>query len=86
MNIIQILEALNRRWKLLVRLFLLVLAVLVVIDAIPALVDKEKAHTTMELLPGFWSLYGFISCVVIVYVSKWFGDIGIMRREDFYND
>ena len=86
MNIVQILEALNQRWKLLVRLFILVLAALVVIDAIPALVDKEKAHTAMELLPGFWSFYGFISCVVIVYVSKWFGDIGIMRREDFYND
>ncbi|MDO3378314.1 hypothetical protein [Geoalkalibacter halelectricus] len=86
MNLVQMLEALNQRWKLLVRLFLLVLALLVVIDAIPALVDKEKAHTAMELLPGFWSVYGFISCVLIVYVSKWFGDIGIMRREDFYDD
>jgi hypothetical protein len=86
MTLAQILEALHQRWSLLVKLFILVLALLVVVDAIPALVDKEKAHTTAERLPGFWSVYGFFSCVLIVYVSKWFGDIGIMRREDFYDD
>lgn len=61
-----------------------VLAFLVLIDII--LVDKSHAHTWMEkLIPGWWSLYGFVACVLIIFVSKWFGHLGIMTREDYYD-
>ncbi len=61
-----------------------VLAILVVIDIV--LVDKSHAHTWMEMkIPGWWSLYGFVACVLIIFVSKWFGHLGIMTREDYYD-
>jgi hypothetical protein len=38
-----------------------------------------------ENFPGFASLYGFFSCVVIIFASKWLGKLFISRREDYYD-
>jgi hypothetical protein len=86
MTLVQIIDFLRDRWPLLVKIFMVILALLVIADAIPFIVDKEKAHTAAERIPGFWSVFGFISCVIIIYVSKIFGGLGIMRIEDYYND
>ncbi|APG28239.1 hypothetical protein A7E78_10505 [Syntrophotalea acetylenivorans] len=86
MTLVRTIEALRQRWSLLVRMFIVLLVLLVLIDAVPFLIDKEKAHTAMESIPGFWSLFGFFSCVLIVYISKYLGKIGLLQREDFYHD
>jgi short subunit fatty acids transporter len=86
MTLVRILDVLHQNRRLLRWLFICLLVLLIVIDALPMLVDKEHAHTAAEKLPGFWSLFGFASCVLIVFVSKWFGRLGILRREDFYHD
>jgi hypothetical protein len=44
-----------------------------------------------ETWPVFWSVFGFVACVLIVYVSKWYGHLKvgrtqIMAPEDFYNE
>jgi len=44
-----------------------------------------------ETWPVFWSVFGFIACVLIVYVSKWYGHLKvgrtqIMAPEDFYHE
>jgi hypothetical protein len=85
MNLVKLIEFLRNRLKLVVRVCFGILALLIVIDAIPALVNKEHAHTAMEHLPGFWSVFGFVGCVVIIILSKWFGHAGIMTREDYYD-
>ena len=64
----------------------IVLAVLVALDAIPGVVDKEHAHTKAEHFPAFWAVFGFVGCVLIIIVSKWFGHAGIMQREDYYDE
>lgn len=87
MRLAKIIEYLRNRLPLLVRLSIGVLVLLVVADAIPAIVHKEHhAHTAMERLPGFWSVFGFVACVVIILVSKWYGHAGIMKREDYYDE
>ncbi|MBL9207304.1 MAG: hypothetical protein JNN01_19595 [Opitutaceae bacterium] len=86
MNLLRFIEFLRRHLKTVVRLSLAVLALLVVADAVPALVDKHHAHTKLEHLPGFWAAFGFVACVVIVMVSKAFGHAGIMTREDYYDE
>ena len=67
-----------------IRLCLGLLAALILWDAL--LVDKEHAHTLIERIPGFWAVFGFLACVLIIIVSKWFGHLGIMTREDYYDD
>lgn len=76
----------RRHLRGLVRAGLALLVVLVIADAIPALVDKHHAHTAVERVPGFWAGFGFLACVLIVVVSKAFGHAGIMTREDYYDE
>ena len=42
-------------------------------------------HFLWERLPGFFALYGFISCVVIIAVSKILGKLLLTRKEDYYD-
>lgn len=49
-------------------------------------VDTHHAHTWLEKIPGFWSFFGLISCVVLIYIANWFGKSGIMTREDYYDE
>lgn len=65
------------------RLFYIVLAVLVVLDIF---VPKEHTVFAWEVWPGFSAVYGFISCIVIILVSKWIGHAVLMVREDYYHD
>ena len=84
MKLVALIEFLRRHLKALVILSLVVLALLVIGDAL--FIDKEHAHTTPEHWIGFWSAFGFLSCLVIIFVSKWYGHLGIMQDEDYYGD
>ena len=86
MKLAQFIEFLRNHLKTVMRLCFVVLALVVLLDAIPAIVDKEHAHTSIEHFPGFWAAFGFIGCVLIIIVSKWFGHAGIMTREDYYDE
>lgn len=84
MKLVALIDFLRDRLKTVIAIGGVVLALLVVGDWL--LVDKEHAHTRAEHYIGFWSAFGFIACVLIIFVSKWFGHLGIMKREDYYGD
>lgn len=84
--IVRFIDYLRNRMNKVVYLCYLVLAILVVLDAIPWVVDKSHAHTWPEKIMGFWSVFGFLACVLIIIISKWFGHLGIMTREDYYDE
>jgi len=50
------------------------------------LVHREHAMYIWDKIPGWGAVYGFVSCVVIILVSKFLGHHGIMQDEDYYND
>ena len=84
MKLIQLIEYLRNHLKTVVRVCFGVLALLILLDAV--LVDKQHAHTRIEHLPAFWSIFGFLGCVLIIIGSKWFGHAGIMTRDDYYDE
>jgi hypothetical protein len=84
MKLVNLIELLRNRLKMVVRICCAVLALLIVVDSF--LVNKEHAHTGPEHLPGFWSVFGFVGCVLIILLSKWYGHAGIMTREDYYDE
>ncbi|MGD0411172.1 MAG: hypothetical protein ABSC18_05665 [Verrucomicrobiota bacterium] len=86
MKLVKLIEWLRNRLKAVVWVAGIALAVLVALDAIPGVVDKEHAHTKAEHFPAFWAVFGFVGCVLIIIVSKWFGHAGIMQREDYYDE
>nr|CAC14148.1 putative NADH-ubiquinone oxidoreductase subunit [Sinorhizobium meliloti] len=65
------------------RLFYLVLVLIVAADF---LVPRAHAEYLWERLPGWPAAYGFGSCVLLIFVSKFLGHrAGLMRREDYYD-
>ncbi len=83
MKLAQFIEFLRDRLKTVVRICFGVLALLILVDAL--LINKEDVHTKAEHWPAFWSVFGFIGCVLIIILSKWYGHAGIMTREDYYD-
>ncbi len=87
MKLVRLIEFLRDRLKPLIKICYVLLGLLVVVDALPFFVHKEgHSHTEIERLPGFWSVFGFVACVAIILVSKWYGHAGIMKRENFYDE
>jgi len=86
MKLVQLIEFLRKRLKTVIWICCALLALLILLDAIPFIVDKEHAHTEAEHIPAFWAVFGFVGCVVLIIVSKWFGQAGIMQREDYYDE
>jgi hypothetical protein len=35
-------------------------------------------------IPGFWVGFGFVGCVAIIVLSKWYGRHAVQRGEDYY--
>ena len=68
------------------RLCYVALAVIALIEfAAPRLFDGESAEFWFEDLPAWESVYGLISCVVIIIGSKLLGKLWLMRRENYYD-
>ncbi len=60
---------------------------LVVVFASDFFVHREHAEYIWDKIPGWGAFYGFVSCVIIILVSKFIGHQGgIMKREDYYDD
>ena len=86
MNLVRLIDFLRGRLKTVITVCCALLVALVLIDAVPALVDKHHAHTSAEKFPLFWAVFGFVACVLIIIGSKAFGHAGIMKREDYYDE
>lgn len=84
--IVKLIDYLRDRLPKVIRISYFVLALVFLIDLVLVFVDPHHGHTWIEQkIPGFWSAFGFIACVVIIIVSKWYGHLGIMAREDYYD-
>ncbi|MBN2507478.1 MAG: hypothetical protein JXQ71_12365 [Verrucomicrobia bacterium] len=87
MNLLKILQGLRRHSKRVAVAAAGALGLLVAADAVPGLVDKSEAHTWLEAnVPGFWALFGLVGCILLIVLSKGLGRLGIMTREDYYDD
>ena len=51
---------------------------------LPRLFPGGEHHFDFEGWPAWGSLYGLVSCVAIILVSKLIGKVWLMRRENYY--
>ncbi|MBU1564466.1 MAG: hypothetical protein KJ630_02420 [Proteobacteria bacterium] len=83
--IIQLIDYLKERLQMLKVLSAIAIAVMLVWTIVG--VDTSHAHTWMEInVPGFWAIFSLLACLVLIFFAKWFGNSGIMTREDYYDD
>lgn len=62
------------------KVFYALCALLLLLD----LVINRYVYHPLERLWGFYPLYGFVGCVVLVIVAKWMR-VFLMRNEDYYD-
>jgi hypothetical protein len=68
------------------RWFYFGLALLLVAETVlPLIFRGDVHHFSFEHFPAWGSIYGLISCVAIIVVSKLIGKLWLMRREDYYD-
>jgi hypothetical protein len=68
------------------RWFYAILAVLALSEiAVRRLFPADHAHFWFEDLPAWGSVYGLITCVVIIEVSKFLGKLWLVRPENYYD-
>ena len=74
------------RFARLKRWFYVGLAVVAVAEIVlPRLFHGGESHFSFEDFPAWGSLYGLLSCVAIIIVSKIIGKLWLMRRENYYD-
>ena len=81
MNLIDIIDKLST--KIVKKIAYGILVLLILADFI---IPRHEIHFFGDKIPGFWSLFGFISCVLIIVVSKWIGHHWLVRDEDYYDE
>lgn len=80
MSLVNIIEKL--RTKTVKRIAYGILVLLVLVDFV---IPRHEIHFFGDKIYGFWSLFGFIACVLIIVISKWIGHHGLMKDEDYYD-
>ena len=80
MKLVNMIESLRK--KTVKKLAYGILVLLVMVDFI---IPRHEVHFFGDKIPGFWSLFGFTACVVIIIVSKWLGKNGLMKDEHYYD-
>jgi hypothetical protein len=80
MNLIDMIDKLSI--KIVKKIAYGMLVLLILADFI---IPRHEIHFFGDKIPGFWSLFGFISCVLIIVVSKWIGHHWLVRDEDYYD-
>ncbi len=61
------------------------MGLLLIIDVVYRFVGHPHIHFWGDKIPGFYALYGFIACYLILVVSKWIGQVWLLRSEDYYD-
>ena len=61
-------------------------AMLILIIVIDFFIPRHEIHFFGDGITGFWSLFGFVACILIILISKWIGRLGIMQDENYYNE
>lgn len=82
-TIARLLEYLVENGPQLRRYAIAVLALLVLADFL-APSTYQRFH--WDGIPGFGALYGFVSCVLIIVVSKALGYRFLYRKENYYDE
>lgn len=86
MNIFEKILEIPKNFRIAKRIFYISLVLIALIEiAVVYLFHLGHGHFWFENLPAFGTIYGFVSCVLIIVVSKFLGKKWLMKKEDYYD-
>jgi len=82
MNILKYIESLRNNIKALRSVLIAYLVILVVFDVIIHI--GHHGHYSIANIPGYWTIFGFIGCFLLIKVGKGIAHLFLSKDEDFY--
>jgi len=67
------------------KLTIIFIVILVIVFASDFLVNRHHAVFIWDKIPGWSAFYGFVSCVLLIIVAKFFGHAWLYKKEDYYD-
>jgi len=59
---------------------------LVLVLVLGFIAQPQQVEHFWEKLPIFEAVFGFLGCLLIIFVSKALGHLFIQKKEDYYDD
>ena len=59
---------------------------LVLVLALGLIAQPQRVDHFWEKLPIFEAVFGFLGCLLIIFVSKALGHLFLQKKEDYYDD
>jgi hypothetical protein len=47
--------------------------------------DGAHGHSWWSRVPGFFALFGFVICLVLIFFGKMLAKLGLLRDEGYYD-
>ena len=60
--------------------------VLILVLALGLIAQPQQVDHFWEKLPIFEAVFGFLGCLLIIFVSKALGHLFLQKKEDYYDD
>ena len=79
--IVKLIDMLRNNLPLVKKLSLVFLASAVVFDIF---VHRHHEHFFGDKILGFWSIFGFIGCVLMIKICKGIAHLWLTKQEDYY--
>jgi hypothetical protein len=81
MNWAQPMEFLRNHLKVLIWILYGLMAAAIVFDF---LIPRHAAHFFGDKIPAFWSVFGFVGCILLIRIMKGLSHMVLMKKEDYY--
>lgn len=86
MNIFEKILEIPENFRIAKKIFYVALIIIALTEiAVVYVFHLGHGHFWFENLPAFGTIYGFISCILIIVVSKFLGKKWLMKKEDYYD-
>jgi len=71
--------------KPLYRILLIAVTVVAIAGGVFVPAGDDHGSAWWNAISLFFSLFGFVGCVAIIYLSKWLGAVLLQRKEEYYD-
>lgn len=53
--------------------------------AVGFMIPEGELHGWWGMVPGFFALFAFVGCILLIVVAKFLGGLFLYQREDYYD-
>lgn len=85
MNIFERIIEDKKRFSIVKKIFYVSLVVFALLELVVKALHLAHTHFPLEDIPAFGSIFGFVTCVVLILFAKFIGHIWLMKKEDYYD-